>query len=273
MSRGKFWGVVVSLAVMLVPAPLSAGDWETSVDGQRAYDQVQELIKYKRGQAGEVEAIFRGLRDKLYVIRPQSRTSYDNNFLTPSTVTYTVQVTASFDANEVAALQRALSSAKFLRKGDRQVQFSFPAGKTHTISLYDEIYPTYETLVRGGYAFEARAVLLDADQTVLAVADTSLLLSTPTHGEGGLDLSGSPRLQSYTRLEPPDLSQWLSGDRDDDKELHEFLERYFALDVYRLSDAGEAVFYSLPLTVLKRAVRCRVLRDSDELLLYEKDAD
>ena len=129
-----------------------ADEWESKVNGQRAYDQVQALLEYKKAQAAEVEKIFYGLRDQLYVVQPSSQTTYENNFLTPSTVKYTVNVSAKYNASAVNSLYSAIQSAKYFKEGENTIKFKFPKG-TLTIKVYDEIFPTYQDLVQGGYAF------------------------------------------------------------------------------------------------------------------------
>ena len=54
-----------------------ADEWESKVNGQQTFDQIQSLLNYKKAQASEVENIFRGIRDKLYVIQPSSKTAYN----------------------------------------------------------------------------------------------------------------------------------------------------------------------------------------------------
>ncbi len=260
----------VALSLVL-STPAAAGDaWESNVDGNKAYTEVKDILAYKAGQAAEVEGIFYGLRDSLYVMSPTSQANYSNSFLTPKTVTYTVTTTATFNATAVTALQRALTAAKFLKNGDRSVTFKFAGAPEVTIKLYEEIFPTYEKLVRGGYAFEARAVLLDKDQGVIATSDNSLLLSTPSVGDG-LDFSGKPLLRTYERTEAPDLSD-LYIDLGNNREgpAAKKLKEYLARPSYVLSAANTATFYSLPVEDLKRIVNCRVLRDSDQLLLYKE---
>lgn len=273
MTRIHWLLSTLAITLFLVAGAVQADEWETTVDGERAYNEVQALLAYKRGQAEEVESIFYGLRDRLYVIQPKRRTAYDNNLLTPTTVTYAVAVTAKYHGGELDKLKNALQDAQYLDQGEHEIEFRFPAGATRTIKLYDEVLPTYETLVKGGYAFEARAVLIDTDQTLLAVADNSLLVSTAMTKGGGLDLSSDPRLQTYTRLDPPDFSKFLQGAPEDSAELRAFVARWSHGPVYQLSDAQLATFYSLPLELLKRVEKCRVLRDSDELLLYKQDDD
>ena len=81
----------------LAAAPAWADKWESNVNGSRAHDEVVAILDYKRAQARAVEEIFYGLRDRLYVVSPTSNTRYTNNFLTPTSVNYTVRVEASFD--------------------------------------------------------------------------------------------------------------------------------------------------------------------------------
>ena len=247
-----------------------ADEWESKVNGQKAYDQVQALLHYKKEQAAEVEKIFYGLRDKLYVVQPSSQTTYENNFLTPSTVKYTVNVSAKYNPVAVNLLYDSIQSAKFFKKGENTVQFQFPKGNL-TINLYDEIFPTYQDLVQGGYAFEARAVLLDTDQTVIATSDNSLLLSVPFTGEG-LNFKESPQLRSYVKAEPPDITTIVGNQDDSAKEALKELQSFFSEPAYRLINSNTADFYSLPVDDLKKVSSCRVLRESDELLVYKRDA-
>ncbi len=263
--------VLASLFLLSVTQPARAADaWESNVDGNKAYTEVKDILAYKAGQAAEVEAIFYRLRDSLYVMSPTSQTQYQNSFLTPKTVTYTVTTKAAYNGTAVSALQSALASAKYLKQGDRKVTFKFPQVGEVSFRLYDEIFPTYEKLVRGGYAFEARAVLLDKDQGVIATSDNSLLLSTPTLGDG-LDFSGTPLLRSYERVEAPDFTAvfYDLGEKRDGPAA-KLLRDYLAKPTYALSSANTATFYSLPVEDLKRIVSCRVLRDSDQLLLYKE---
>ena len=248
-----------------------ADEWESKVNGKKAYDKVQALLQYKKSQAAEVEEIFYGLRDKLYIVQPSSQTTYENNFLTPSTVQYTVTVSAKWNDVAVTSLYTAIKGAKYLSEGENLVNFKFPKG-TVTIKVYDEIFPTYQDLVQGGYAFEARAVLLDNDQTVIATSDNSLLLSVPFFGDG-LNLNGKPQLRSYVKAEPPDITS-IIGNQDgesSDKAFSE-LQSFFSEPAYRLIDSDTANFYSLPVEDLQKVTACRVLRESDELLVYKRDA-
>lgn len=257
----------------LAPTAAHADKWESNVDGERAYLQVKSILDYKRNQAEQVEALFYGLRDKLYVVSPTSDTEYTNNYLTPNSVTYTVTVKASYDSAAVSRLYSALKSAqpRYFRFGENQVTIKFPQG-TVNLKIFDEIMPTYQRLVRGGYAFEARAVLLDNEQTVIASSDTSLLLSTPSFGSG-LDFSARPLLQTYQQTEAPDVGLLFSAQSEGPRKAEEDkLRKYLEEPAYRLTNSNKTTFYSLPIEDLKNVVSCRVLRDSDELLVYKKDA-
>ena len=261
------------VAALAGPSAALADKWESPVNGEQAYIEVKNILSYKQAQAEQVESLFYGLRDKLYVVSPKSNAGYSNNYLTPNSVTYTVQVQASYDTTAVSSLYSALKRAqpRYFARGGNLVIIKFPQG-TVKLRIYDEIMPTYMRLVRGGYAFEARAVLLDNEQTVIASSDTSLLLSTPQSGNV-LDFSKRPLLRSYQQAEAPDLGNLFSAQSDgarnaEEERLRKFLEQ----PAYRLTNATEATFYSLPLEELKKVVSCRVLRDSDELLVYKKDA-
>jgi hypothetical protein len=132
--------------------------------------------------------------------------------------------------------------------------------------------PTYQRLIRGGYAFEARAVLLDKEQTVIASSDNSLLLSTPELSNG-LDFSTSPLLRTYQKVEAPDLSSLMSSQEGDAQKADaDKLRKYLSEPAYRLQFSDKASFFSLPIEELKKVSACRVLRDSDELLVYKRDA-
>lgn len=260
----------VALSLVLSTPTFAADPWESNVDGNKAYTEVKDILAYKAGQAAEIESIFYGLRDALYVMSPTSNARYENSFLTPKTVTYTVSTTASFNTTTVSGLLRAIGAAKYLKNGDRTLTFKFPGMVEMKIKIYDEIYPTYERLVRGGYGFEARAVLLDRDQGVVATSDNSLLLSTPSLWDG-LDFSEKPLLRTYQRSEAPELTELLFdlGEKRSSSAVTK-LQAYLAKPVYELSSANTATFYSLPVEDLKRIVSCRVLRDSDQLLLYKE---
>ncbi len=269
----SFTAAAFAAALALSPTAAHADKWESNVDGQRAYDQVKAILEYKRDQAQQVEQLFYGLRDSLYVVSPTSDTQYTNNYLTPNSVTYTVTVSASYDSGAVSRLYSALKSAqpKYFKYGENRVSIKFPQG-TVELRIFDEIMPTYQRLVRGGYAFEARAVLLDNEQTVVASSDTSLLLSTPGSGNG-LDFSGKPQLRTYLQAEAPDVGNLFSAQTDGaQKAEQEKLRKYLAEPAYRLTNSNQTTFYSLPIEELKKVVSCRVLRDSDELLVYKKDA-
>lgn len=262
----------LTVAMALGPSAAMADKWESSVNGAKAHDEVVAILDYKKAQARKVEEVFYGLRDRLYVVSPTSKTRYTNNFLTPTSVNYTVRVESSFDAAAVAALYAALRAAQGnFSEGENEVKIKFPQD-TVVLKIYDEIYPTYQRLVRGGYAFEARAVLLDKEQTVIASSDNSLLLSVVETSNGGLDFSTSPLLRTYTKAEAPDLSGLLSddGSAKPNPKLAE-LEQFFGEPAYRLSFSNDATFYSLPVTALKDVASCRVLRDSDQLLVYKRD--
>jgi|GEM_PF-3734124 len=258
-------------ALLLSLSLATADEWESQVNGEKAYNEVQALLAYKKSQAAEVEEIFYGLRDSLYIVEPSSKTTYSNNFLTPSTVAYTVKVSAKFNSSSVNALSSAIKNAGYLRKGENKVTFKFPNGDV-SLHLYDEIYPIYINLIKGGYAFEARAVLLDNEQTVLATSDNSLLLSVPSVLDG-LNFTGKPLLQSYVKAEAPDLTAIL-GNHDAESKDNAYAELYsfFSEPAYRLVDSQTAQFYSLPVEKLKDVSSCRVLRESDELLVYKRDA-
>ena len=261
--------LIAALGLTLASPAHAADAWESNVDGNKAYTEVKDILAYKAGQAAEVESIFYGLRDSLYVMSPTSKAEYTNSFLTPKTVNYTVATTAGFNAPAVVALRTAVASAKYLKYGEHAIRFKFLDGAELTIRIYDEIFPTYEKLVRGGYSFEARAVLLDKDQGFVATSDNSLLLSTPSLGDG-LDFSGKPLLRTYERSTAPDLSDLFMdlGDKRNNEAATK-LREYLAMPSYVLSSSNTATFYSLPVEDLKRIVSCRVLRDSDQLLLYK----
>jgi hypothetical protein len=255
------------------PAHAAGDGWESPVDGMKSYTDVKAVLAYKASQAAEIESIFYGLRDSLYIMRPTSSVRYVNSYLTPSSVTYTVDTQAEFNDATVAGLSAALRDAKYLLKGDTSITFKFGPDTTRTIKVYNEVLPIYEDLVRGGYAFEARAVLLDGNQGIVATSDNSLLLSTPSN-DRGLDFSGAPLLRTYELQKAPDLSEILleAGEGGKLRETPAFrkLQQQLSLPMYTLSSARTAAFYSLPVEDLKRIVSCRVLRDSDLLLLYKE---
>jgi hypothetical protein len=247
-----------------------ADEWETPVDGAGSAADVEELLKYKKGQAAEIYTLFYGLRDKLYVIRPQTRTSYVNSLFTPQTVNYEVQLTASFNSQALTTLRQRLSSAAYLDRGENTFEIALPGGLPITIRLFDEVVPTFKVLIRDGYVLEARAVLLDKDRTVLAVSDNSLIVRTPL-SDKRLDLSGRPLLQTYVPQEKPDIRKLLDSDDAKFKEVGTQLSKHFASTSYVLTNADKALFYSLPVNTLARSVSMRVLRESDELILYKRD--
>jgi hypothetical protein len=259
----------MAMVLALFSSGAHADEWESEVNGIGAYNAVQTLLKYKKGQADEVEAIFYGLRDTLYVASPSRNTTYSNNSLTPNSVDYTVTVTAKYNRAPLETVKAALKTAKYFRKGQTSIRIKFPS-ETLTIKLFDEVLPIYKRLVRGGYSFEARAVLLDNEQTVLATSDNSLLLSTRMSGLG-LDFSGKPQLRTYQKAEPPDISNLSSGTGKEKDEARESLMKFLAEPSYRLSSSNQASFYSLPTENLKTVTSCRVLRESDELLVYKRD--
>lgn len=246
-----------------------ADDWESKVNGQQAFDQVQALLNYKKAQATEIESVFYGLREKLYVVKPSTETEYENNFYTPSTVKFTIKIDADYDTKTLESLYSSIKSARYLQQGENTIKIRFPKGSL-TIKLYDEILPTYQDLVQGGYAFEARAILLDDDQTIIATSDNSLLLSVPLSREE-LNFTNKPLLRSYEKIEPFDITSILEkqGVTVDEKlkELQNFLQE----PTYRLINSNQADFYSLSVDDLKNVKSCRILRESDELLLYKKD--
>ena len=264
-GKAALWVAMMALFVFMVPK-VSADEWESDVNGIGAYNEIQALLKYKRGQSEEIEAIFYGLRDTLYVASPSNKTTYSNNFLTPNSVDYTVTVSAKFNRPPLETLRYSIKNARYLRRGQTSVRIKFPS-ETLTIRLYDEVLTIYERLVRGGYSFEARAVLLDNEQTVLATSDNSLLLSTRMSGLN-LDFSGRPLLRTYQKAEPPDISELTSGDG---AKGWDGLAEFFKEPSYRLSSSNKASFYSLPTESLKTVRSCRVLRESDELLVYKRD--
>lgn len=269
-SHSVFLAALTSF-LLTVPLPARADKWESSVNGSKAHDEVVAILEYKKAQARKVEEIFYGLRDRLYVVSPTTRTSYTNNFLTPTSVNYTVRVEASFDPSAVSALLSTLRASQgYFSEGENRVKLKFASG-TIELRIYDEIFPTFQRLVRGGYAFEARAVLLDREQTVIASSDNSLLLSV-VETDDGLDFSVPPRLRTYTKAEPPDLSGLMSDDGSGkpDPKMQD-LAKFFGEPAYRLSYSNDATFYSLPVVALKDVASCRVLRDSDQLLVYKRD--
>ncbi len=257
-------------ALLLAPISARADDWETNVDGAGAAVDVQRLLDYKKGQAAEVYTLFYGLRDKLYVIRPQSRSSYANSLFTPQTVNYEVQISAAFNGQSLATLRQKLEAAAYLQKGDQAFEILLPNSLPMTIRLYDEVVPTFKVLVRDGYGLEARAVLLDKDRTVLAVSDNSLLVRTPLTDKK-LDFSGKPMLQTYVPQEKPDIRKLLDSDDAKFKDVGTALSKHFATTSFVLTNADKALFYSLPVDTLSRAWSMRVLRESDELILYKRD--
>jgi hypothetical protein len=273
-SCGRALLLLMGMPVMwvtLLSPQARADEWESQVDGQTAYDEVQAILTYKKRQANEVEALFYGLRDTLYVASPTDRTTYTNNSLTPNSVDYTVKVKAKWDTGTVGRLNKAVKAAGYLQKGQTAIELRFPTG-TVVIRLHDEVVPIYERLVRGGYSFEARAVLLDNEQTVLATSDNSLLLSIPTIGEHGLDFSGAPLLRTYQKAEPPDITGLLSAQEEGEKnEQLDGLASFLSQPTFLLSSSDKANFFSLPVEDLKNVTACRILRESDELLIYKRD--
>lgn len=227
-------------ALALAPTAAHADKWESSVDGQRAYDQVKSILEYKRNRAQQVESLFYGLRDKLYVVSPTRDTQYTNSYLTPNSATHTVTVKTSNDSSAVARLYRALKSVqpRYFKYGENQVSSKFPQG-TIKLRIFDEIMPTYERLVRGAYAFDARAVLLDNEQTVPASSDTGLLLSTPGFGSG-LDFSGKPQLRTYQQAEALDVGSLFSAQSDGARKAKEDKRRsYLGEPAYRLTGSNK----------------------------------
>lgn len=261
---------ILLAAVATLSAPVHADDWETSVNGAGSAAEVEKLLEYKKGQAAEVYTLFYGLRDKLYVIRPQARTSYGNSLFTPQTVNYEVQLSASFNAAALTTLRQRLETASYLAKGDQAYEILLPGSFPITIRLYEEVVPTFKVLVRDGYGLEARAVLLDKDRTVLAVSDNSLLVRTPM-SDKKLDFSGKPLLQTYVPQEKPDIRKLLDSEDAKFKDVGTTLSKHFASTSYVLTNADKALFYSLPVNTLARSVSMRVLRESDELILYKRD--
>lgn len=269
MHRRLVLALVALVALSVSPA-VRADEWETNVDGAGSVAEVEKLLEYKRGQAAEVYTLFYGLRDKLYVIRPQSKTSYANSLFTPQTVNYEVQLSAAYNPQAVQRLSDALSKAAFLGQGQNTYEIVFPGNVTRTIRLYDEVLPTFKVLVRDGYGLEARAVLLDKDRTVVAVSDNSLLVRVPT-GDRRMDLSGKPLLQTYVPQQAPDIRKLLDDEGKQFESVRTQLSKHFSTQAYVLTDADKAVFYSLPLDTLRKSISMRVLRESDELILYKRD--
>lgn len=243
--------------------------WDSNVNGPQAYTEIQLLLDKKAAQAGKVREVFYGQRDGLYKVSPTTVTTFSNSYWTPKLVDYRVSVKASFDSVALAALEKAIKASPELREGDFAYTFKFADGDVKVL-VYEEIRPILESMLQGGYAFEARAALLDADQTLLALSDNSLLLRTPSMSGGGLDFSKAPLLETYELAQPPDLLESIDSTTKD--KAHEEWAKFLSEPVYRRIPGNLAVFYGLPVDVLKSTVRCRVLRDSDELLLYKKDA-
>ena len=262
--------MVVTAFGTLMTSPAYADDWETDVDGAGSAAEVERLLQYKKGQAAEIYTLFYGLRDKLYVIRPQARTSYANSLFTPQTVNYEVQLTAAFNPTALATLRQRLGAAAYLSQGDVSYDVVLPGGPPVTIRLFNEVVPTFKVLIRDGYGLEARAVLLDKDRTVLAVSDNSLLVRTPSN-DRRLDFSGKPLLQTYVPLERPDIRKLLDTDDAKFKDVGTQLSKHFETTAYVLTSADKALFYSLPVETLRKSVSMRVLRESDELILYKRD--
>lgn len=263
-------GVLFCMALLGLPQVGHADEWESRVNGQGAYDKVQAILKYKQAQAREVESIFYGLRDSIYVASPTSKTTYTNNSLTPNSVDYTVQVSSRYNQGAVGVFEGALRRAKHLRGGQTEIKVKFSSG-TVTINLFDEVLPIYERLTRGGYSFEARAVLMDNEQTVIATSDNSLLLSVRSFESRGLDFSKSPFLRTYQKAEPPDVSSIVSDQSEGYTDAIKALVGFVTQPTYRLSASNKATFYSLRTEDLKDVTSCRVLRESDELLVYKRD--
>jgi hypothetical protein len=255
---------------MLASAPMARADqWETDVSGSSEAKAAEAILEYKRGQAAEVYTLFYGLRDRLYTIRPIAKTSQQNSLYTPQTVSYEVSLTAQFNSTALTRLKESLGAAAFLEQGDNAIEIAFPTGSV-TIYLYDEILPTFKVLTMQGYALEARAVLLDKDRTVLAVSDNSLLVRTKST-EKKLDFSGSPLLQTYVPQQMPDIRALLDNADAKYKDVGTKLSDHFKTQSYVLQNADKAIFYALPIETLRKTVSMRVLRESDELILYKRD--
>lgn len=259
---------LAALALFTAPAAL-ADQWETDVSGAEEAKSAETLLDYKRGQAAEIYTIFYGLRDRLYTVKPISRTSQQNSLFTPQTVTYQVSLTAQFNAAALSKLGDALSHAAYLSRGQNTIDVALPTG-TVSIQLYDEIMPTFKVLTMQGYELEARAVLLDKDRTVLAVSDNSLLVRTKSTDKK-LDFSGAPLLQTYMPQQAPDIRAILDSGDAKFKDVGTQLSNHFKTQSYVLQNADKAVFYALPIETLRKSVAMRVLRESDELILYKRD--
>lgn len=271
MVRNLILRTTTALALLaLTSIPVARADqWETDVSGSAEAKAAEEMLEYKRGQAAEMYTIFYGLRDRLYTIRPISRTSQQNSLFTPQTVTYEVSLTAQFNSSALTRLRDALGSAEFLGKGENVIEIALPTGPI-TIRLYDEIMPTFKVLTMQGYGLEARAVLLDKDRTVLAVSDNSLLVRTKSTDKK-LDFSGSPLLQTYVPQQAPDIRAILDNPDAKFKDVGTKLSDHFKTQSYVLQNADKAIFYALPIETLRKTVSMRVLRESDELILYKRD--
>ena len=86
-----------------------------------------------------------------------------------------------------------------------------------------------------------------------------------------MDLSGKPLLQTYIPQQAPDIRKLLDNDEKQYESVRTQLSKHFSAQAYVLVDADKAVFYSLPLDTLRKSVSMRVLRESDELILYKRD--
>jgi len=287
MPESKQRLVLALLACLLagtgvsVATGVQAADWERSHDGEQRYDAVMELIRKKEAQAKALEEIFRGRGQSLYVFTVSSRASMSHWYFTKDVVDYFVNVDVKYDRAALDAFYKDLSGRNEFDDGDVKVKIKFPSGNVDLWIWYEHLQ-TYDRLIENGYRFNVAAAALDKDQTVLESSDNVLETGTPTSqssqqarfGAGhDLDFTEQPYLVSYEKASLPEVSSLLEGlDKDSVRgKQAASLSDFLARDIWIQIPRNKLTFRNFDVSKLKRMRSIRVLKDSDELILYKAD--
>jgi hypothetical protein len=266
---------------LIRPREVHAADWEKAHDGESRYQSVMDLIRKKEAQSRALEEVFRGRGQSLYIFTVAGRAALGHWYFTKDVVDYYVDVDVKYDRSALDAFYKDLSARSEFKYGDVKVRIKFPSGTLDLLIFYEHL-KTYDRLIEDGYRFSVNAAVLDKDQTVLEASDNVLNTGTAMSqsssqarfGAGhDLDFTGSPYLLSFEQASLPEITSLLEGlDKTSVKgkqalSLSKFLKR----DIWVQVPRKELLFRNFDVGKLKRMRMIRVLKDSDELILYKAD--
>jgi hypothetical protein len=232
---------------------------------------VLDLIRKKEVQAIALEEVFQGRGQSLYVFSVSSSAKISQSYFNKDVVDYVVNVNVKYDRAALDAFYKDLRARAEFKSGDVKVRLRFPLGNVD-LMIYHEHLKTYDVLIENGYRFNVVAAVIDKDQTVLKSSDNILETGTVIAGHD-LDFSGSPFLVSFEKVSIPDIAALTEGLDDKSvkgmqaRDLGAFLER----DIWVQVPRQQLLFRNFEVDKLKRMRTVRVLKDTDELILYKAD--